>query len=219
MNKPIHLIVEALLFAAERPLGAREIHSWIPDVPLNQVNEALKALQAEYETLERSFVLKEVAQGYQFRTRSGYAPYVIQMLKTSPARLSRAALETLAIVAYKQPVLRQEIERLRGVDVGGILRTLLEKDLIKIMGRKHLPGRPLIYGTTKRFLEVFDLKDLNSLPKLREIREMGAEEAKAVSVPQGSPAPTPSGQEHIPREAEPTPEASGQEGSDPSEPS
>jgi hypothetical protein len=85
-------------------------------------------------------------------------------------------METLAIIAYKQPILRHEIERLRGVDVGGILKTLMEKGLIKIMGRKSLPGRPLIYGTTKRFLEVFDLKDLSSLPKLKEIKDFGSEE-------------------------------------------
>jgi segregation and condensation protein B len=93
------------------------------------------------------------------------------MLRDSPSRLSRAALETLAIVAYKQPVIRQEIERIRGVDAGGVLRALLEKNLIRIMGRKAIPGRPLIYGTTRKFLEVFDLKDLDSLPKLKEISD------------------------------------------------
>jgi segregation and condensation protein B len=98
------------------------------------------------------------------------------MFETSPTRLSRAAMETLSIIAYKQPMLRQEIERFRGVDVGGILRTLMEKGLIKIMGRKDLPGRPLIYGTTNKFLEVFDLKDLESLPKLKEIKAFGSDE-------------------------------------------
>jgi segregation and condensation protein B len=126
--------------------------------------------------MNRSFSLKEVAQGYQIRTKSRYAPYVLKMIRSSPARLSRAAMETLAIIAYKQPIIRQEIERYRGVDVGGILRTLLEKGLIRIVGRKDLPGRPLIYGTTRRFLEVFDLKDLQSLPKLREIEELEANE-------------------------------------------
>jgi segregation and condensation protein B len=91
----------------------------------------------------------------------------------------------LAIIAYKQPILRQEIERLRGVDVGSILRTLLEKELIRVMGRKNLPGRPLIYGTTKRFLEIFDLNDLESLPKLKEIRELGSEEEGSASFSEG----------------------------------
>jgi segregation and condensation protein B len=124
----------------------------------------------------RSFSLKEVASGYQFRSRPEYGSYILSMFQTSPNRLSRAAMETLAIIAYKQPILRQEIERLRGVEVGGILRTLLEKGLIRIMGRRDLPGRPLIYGTTKKFLEVFDLKDIGSLPKLKEIKALGSAE-------------------------------------------
>jgi len=187
MNKSLKLIIEALLFASDKPLSSREIHAWLQDETLSDIKEALKELQAEYDNLERSFVLKEVAQGYQFRTRSVYAPYVLCMLKTSPTRLSRAALETLAIVAYKQPILRQEIERLRGVDVGGILRTLLEKDVIRIMGRKNLPGRPLIYGTTRKFLEVFDLKDLESLPKLKEIRNLGSNEEQITPIPAPPP--------------------------------
>jgi segregation and condensation protein B len=176
MDNPIKLIIEALLFAADRPLSTRDMHTWLPEASLPDIQTAAKELLAEYDTMGRSFVLKEVAKGYQFRTRSEYASFVLLMLKASPARLSRAALETLSIVAYKQPVLRQEIERLRGVDVGGILKMLLEKDLIKIVGRKNLPGRPLIYGTTKKFLEVFDLKDLESLPKLKEIRDLGSYE-------------------------------------------
>jgi segregation and condensation protein B len=186
MDNPIKLIVEALLFASERPLTAREMHTWLPDATLADIKKAAEELLAEYLTMGRSFVLREVAKGYQFRTRSEYASFVALMLKASPARLSRAALETLAIVAYKQPVLRQEIERLRGVDVGGILKTLLEKDLIKIMGRKNLPGRPLIYGTTKKFLEVFDLKDLESLPKLKEIRDLGSYEEQPAPISEES---------------------------------
>jgi segregation and condensation protein B len=124
----------------------------------------------------RSFTLKEVANGYQFRSRSAYGAYIMKMLQRSPNRLSKASMETLAIIAYKQPILRQEVERLRGVDVGGILRALLEKDLIRVMGRKNLPGRPLIYGTTKKFLEVFDLKDLESLPKLKEFNALGGQD-------------------------------------------
>ena len=182
MAKSLKLIIEALLFASDRPLTANEIQTWLPDVTSTNINQVLKELQTEYDTMDRSFRLKEVAKGYQLRTRAEYAPYVLKMLKTSPTRLSRAALETLAIIAYKQPILRQEIERLRGVDVGGILKTLLEKDLIRIMGRKNLPGRPLIYGTTKKFLAVFDLKDLDSLPKLKEITDFGPDEAQTESI-------------------------------------
>jgi segregation and condensation protein B len=172
MGKPLKLIVEALLFAADKPLRVSDIQAFLGEKSASDVREALKELQAEYDSMGRSFTLKEVAQGFQFRTHSEYAPYIVDMLKISPTRLSHAAMETLAIIAYKQPILRQEIERLRGVDAGGILRTLLEKNLIRIMGRKNLPGKPIIYGTTKRFLEVFDLKDLESLPKLKEIKEL-----------------------------------------------
>ena len=193
MEKSLKLIIEALLFSSDRPLTAREITSWLPGETLGAVKEALEALRADYDALERSYCLREVAEGYQFRTRSRYAPFVLRMLKTSPARLSRAALETLAIIAYKQPIIRNEIERLRGVDVGGILRTLLEKGLIRIMGRKSLPGRPLIYGTTRRFLEVFDLKDLQSLPKLKEIKEFGPDEEEATPAAEIPAAPEPSG--------------------------
>jgi len=169
-------MIEAFLFASDRPITANEIHSWLPDAALPDIRQSLEELLNDYGNMGRSFSLRQVAQGYQFRTKAEYAPYVLQMLKASPARLSRAALETLAIIAYKQPILRQEIERLRGVDVGGILRTLLEKNLIRIMGRKNLPGKPLIYGTTRRFLEVFDLKNINSLPKLKEIKGLVSNE-------------------------------------------
>ncbi|MBW1819090.1 MAG: SMC-Scp complex subunit ScpB, partial [Deltaproteobacteria bacterium] len=178
MDKSLKMIIESLLFAADKPLSEKDLHVWLHDAPLGKIREALTALQSEYEDMDRSFALKAVAGGYQFRTRSAYAPYVIHMLKTSPGRLSKAAMETLAIIAYKQPILRSEIERLRGVDVGGIVRTLLEKNLIRIMGRKNLPGKPLIYGTTKKFLEVFDLEDLDSLPKLKEIKDLGADEGQ-----------------------------------------
>jgi segregation and condensation protein B len=176
MSKPLKLVLEALLFAAEKPLSAREIHAWLPEETLEATMEALEALREDYVKMERSFSLTEVAGGYQFRTHPEYAPFILKMMKSAPNRLSKAALETLAIVAYKQPILRQEIERLRGVDVGGILRTLMEKGLVRIVGRKNIPGKPLIYGTTKRFLEVFDLTDLESLPKLKEIQALGSNE-------------------------------------------
>jgi segregation and condensation protein B len=177
MSKSLKMIIEALLYAAEKPLSAKEIRSTVlPDAKETDITGALEVLRNEYESMERSFTLKEVANGYQFRSRSEYAPYIMKMLQKSPSRLSKAAMETLAIISHKQPILRHEIERFRGVDVGGILRTLLEKELIKIMGRKDLPGRPLIYGTSKRFLEVFDLKNISDLPKLKEIGAVGFDE-------------------------------------------
>ena len=194
-SRSLELIIEALLFASDRPISERDIASWLQDARLPEIRAALARLKDRYEEMNRSFTLREVGRGFQFRTRPGYAPYVLTMFKASPSRLSRAALETLAIVAYKQPVLRQEIERLRGVDVGGILRSLMEKGLVKIMGRKNLPGRPLIYGTTRKFLEVFDLKDLDSLPRLKEISELGSDEE------QGTPTKT----ETRPADEEPGP--------------
>ncbi len=176
MSKSLKLIVESLLFASDKPLSAREIHDSLPDVQLAEIKSALEDLKQEYEEMGRSFILKDIANGYQFRSHSEYGPYILKMLQTSPSRLSRAALETLSIIAYKQPILRQEIERYRGVDVGGILRMLGEKDLVKIVGREDLPGRPLIYGTTKKFLEVFDLQSIEALPKLKEIEALGTEE-------------------------------------------
>lgn len=176
MGKSVKLIVEALLFSSEKPLNAKDIHAVMPEIGMSDISSALKVLKYEYEALGRSFYLREISGGYQFRSRSDYSPYILKMLQASPTRLSRATMETLAIVAYKQPVMRQEVERIRGVDVGGVLKTLLEKGLVRIMGRKNLPGRPLVYGTTKKFLEVFDLKDLESLPKLKEIEALGIEE-------------------------------------------
>lgn len=185
MDKSLKLIIESLLFAAEGPIGEKDLHVWLHDASPDKIREALRELEQEYEALGRSFSLKPVAGGYQFRTRPEYAEYVLLMLKAAPGRLSRAAMETLAIIAYKQPILRAEIERLRGVDVGGILKTLMEKDLVRVMGRKNLPGRPLIYGTTRKFLEVFDLRDLDSLPKLKEIKDLGTYEGHAATPAEG----------------------------------
>jgi segregation and condensation protein B len=176
MAKSMKMIIEALLFSSEKPLTVKDIHDCLPDADKAEIKNSLIILQHDYDTLERSFILKEIAGGFQFRSRPEYGSYILRMLQKTPNRLSRATIETLAIIAYKQPIIKSEVERLRGVDVGGILKTLMEKDLIKIMGRKELPGRPLVYGTTKRFLEVFDLKDLSSLPKLKEIKDFVADQ-------------------------------------------
>ncbi|MFH1489468.1 MAG: SMC-Scp complex subunit ScpB, partial [Pseudomonadota bacterium] len=187
MAKSLKLIVEALLFSSDKPLAVRDINACIPDVKAAEIRSALKVLQYEYEAMGRSYALKEVGGGFQFRSRSEYGAYILRMLQTSPGRLSRAAMETLAIIAYKQPIIRQEAERLRGVDVGGILRTLMEKGLIRIMGRKDLPGRPLIYGTTKKFLEIFDLKNIEALPSLKEMKAFGTAEEEPQADPLEGP--------------------------------
>jgi segregation and condensation protein B len=164
-------IIEALVFASEKPLTEEEIKRIVPDVPPREIRGALTDLKKIYEEGSGGISIVEVAGGYQFRTRSEFSEYIKLMLEEKPKRLSRAALETLAIVAYRQPIVRSDVERIRGVDSGGVLKILLERNLVRILGKKDVPGKPLLYGTTKDFLETFGLKDLKSLPT---IREMGA---------------------------------------------
>ncbi len=162
--------IEALLFAADGPLSVEQIRDALEEaVELRAVRTICQALRLEYDKLARAFELVEVAGGFQFRTRPEYGSLVARLRRTSPLKMSKAALEALSIVAYKQPVLRAEIERIRGVDSGGVLKALLERGLIRIVGRENLPGRPLTYGTTRRFLEVFELKNLEAMPSLEEL--------------------------------------------------
>jgi segregation and condensation protein B len=180
-------IIESLLFVAEGPLTIEDIKKALFSAETTEIREALTALEHDYETRKGGFSLNEVAGGYQLRTRPEYNEYIKRLLQPKPLRMSKAALETLAIVAYKQPVIRSDIEHIRGVDSGGILRMLLDRKLIRILGRRTIPGRPLIYGTTKLFLEVFDLKDLKELPTPKEIEaledEAAANEAGSEYVP------------------------------------
>jgi segregation and condensation protein B len=133
------------------------------------VVRALAALGEEYAGDERGFRLQQVAGGYQLRTAPANADFVKALLAQRPVRLTRASLETLAVIAYRQPVTRPEIEAIRGVDVDAVLTTLLERRLVRVLGRKDVVGRPLLYGTTAEFLETFGLKDLASLPTLEEL--------------------------------------------------
>ena len=165
----VRAIIESLLFVSEVPLSLAKLKSVLSMYTHTEITGALENLRLEYDGDEHGFYLAEVAQGYQFRTKPDYGEWIRSLKKIIPTRLSQAALETLAVVAYKQPVLRAEIEAIRGVDVGGVLRMLLEKRLVKILGRKDVPGRPIIYGTTQRFLAVFSLKDISSLPTIGEI--------------------------------------------------
>lgn len=166
-------IIESLLFVAEDPLTIDSIKKVLDSTDSNAIRNVLNELSSEYEARKGGFFLREVAGGYQIRTRSEYSQWIRRLLRPNPLRLSNAALETLAIVAYKQPVIRCDIEHLRGVDCGGILRMLLERKLIRVVGRKEIPGRPMIYTTTKKFLELFELKDLKDLPSPKEIEELG----------------------------------------------
>ena len=172
MMDNIKHIIESLLFVAEEPLSVDRFKKALDNDNTEEIRTTLRKLGEEYEARKGGFYLREVAGGYQLRTRPEYNQWVKKLLQPKPPRLSKAALETLAIVAYKQPIIRSSIEHIRGVDCGGLLRMLLERNMIRVLGRKEIPGRPLIYGTTKRFLEVFDLKDLKDLPTPREIEEL-----------------------------------------------
>ncbi len=171
-------IIEALIFAADRPILLKEIKEVLEDMDSKTILRIIKALQEEYESQERSFLIVEVAGGFLMSTHTRFGEWLKRFYKfRHRERLSPAALETLAIIAYKQPIIRAEIEAVRGVDVAGVLHSLLEKKLIRVMGRKEVIGRPLIYGTTNRFLEHFGLKSLSELPRIGELKE-GKEEKK-----------------------------------------
>jgi len=171
-------IVESLLFVSDVPLRSERICDAL-EVERPLVMQALGELVGEYRDAHRGFVLEEVAEGYQFRTRPEYADWVLRLTKARPVRFSQAALEALAIIAYRQPVTRAEIDYLRGVDSGGVVKTLLERHLIRILGKKDVPGKPMIYGTTREFLEFFGLRDLASLPTLKEFSELAPGELAA----------------------------------------
>ena len=166
-------IVECLLFVADEPLGSERLKKILEPAEAGAIAEAVAALKADYESRRGGFYLAEVAGGYQFRTRPEYTAWIRRLVDPKPVRLSRAALESLAIIAYKQPIIRSDVEHIRGVDCGGVLRQLLERKLVRVLGRKEIAGRPLIYATTRKFLETFDLKDLKDLPTPKEIEEFG----------------------------------------------
>jgi segregation and condensation protein B len=171
-------IVEALVVASREPLAAAQIGSVLPEGGAARVRELVAELNREYREQGRAFEIEEVGGGYQMRTRIELAPYLAQLRTQRALRLSQAALETLAIVAYRQPLTRAEIEHVRGVECGAVLRTLIEHRLVRIAGHRDVPGRPLLYGTTKRFLEVFALASLADLPTLREVEELLGERSE-----------------------------------------
>lgn len=168
-------ILESLLFAAGEPVALAQLANALDNMPREAIRKALAEMAVAYAAGDRGIVLEEIAGGYQLRTPKEHALYVRRLLAAKPPRLSRPLLETLSIVAYRQPITRPEIEQLRGVDSGGVLDTLLERALIKIAGRKEAPGRPMMYATTSEFLELFGLKDLENLPDLAELRALEGE--------------------------------------------
>lgn len=173
-------VLEALLLACPEPLSVKAVKEALGDEAPGpaEVRVAFEELAAEYDSTGRGFELREIAGGFQLFTRPQHAEWVKKLLaKDNSERLSRAALETLAVVAYKQPIARADVERIRGVNVDGVLRTLSERNLIRVMGRMDAVGRPLLYGTTDEFLCHFGLKNLSELPRIEEFA-LSREEAE-----------------------------------------
>jgi len=170
-------ILEALLFVTAEPIPVTRFLALLGAVTKQEVDQALASLSHDYEQEGRGLQLAEVAGGYRIVTKAEFAPWLKRLEKVkAPSKLSRSALESLAIIAYKQPIVRGEVEQIRGVETSGVIRTLLERKLVRIVGRKEEPGRPIMYGTTKVFLEHFGLRDLSQLPPLREFKELGESE-------------------------------------------
>jgi len=165
-------IVEAVILGTPEPLSAQRIAAVVPYAKPAKIKKLVDELNSEYIAQGRAFEIVEVAGGYQMRTLPEFANQLQQIQPQRPLRLSKAALETLAIVAYKQPVTRGDVEDVRGVDAGAVLRSLLERKLVRLAGHKEVPGRPMLYGTTRRFLEVFGLESLEDLPSLRQLEEL-----------------------------------------------
>ncbi len=168
-------IVEGLIFAHPESVTTAALAQVIGGLQPPEVQSVLDELEQEYKDRSRGFMLHRVAGGYQFRTVPAAAPYIIEMRKIKPAKLSRAALEALSIIAYNQPVTRSLIEQIRGVESSATIRSLVDRELAEVVGKKDVPGRPLLYGTTKRFLEVFGLAELASLPPLPDVEALEAD--------------------------------------------
>jgi segregation and condensation protein B len=184
-------VLEGILFVSDSPIRLETLVEILPELSKEEILEGIGRIKTEYEDGSKGVELVEIAGGYQFRTKPQWAEWVNRLNKGKTVNLSRSALETLAIIAYRQPIIRPAIEEIRGVDSGSVLRTLLEKGLIKMMGRKDLPGRPMIYGTTKTFLELFGLNTLSDLPTLKEVQPPPASEEiiKEEKIEASSPAP------------------------------
>jgi segregation and condensation protein B len=165
-------IIEGMLFAAGTPVPVARLVEALDGPDRRTVAAALDRLADRLEHEGRGLRLARVAGGYQLRTLAEHGPWIRRLLGGRPPRLSRAMLETVAIIAYRQPCTRPEIEAIRGVEVDTVLSTLLERRLVRMVGRKEAPGRPILYGTTKEFLEVFGLPDVEALPPLRDLGEM-----------------------------------------------
>ena len=164
-------IIEAILFVSDKPVSIAILKDVLKEIDPTEIRTAIEELNNEYNSSERSFSIKEIAGGFQILTDPVYSTWISSLYKKPSDRMTGPALETLAIIAYKQPLTRSDIEAIRGVNVDGVLHTLEERSLIKTRGRVDGPGRPILYGTTNEFLQHFGLKSLEDLPKLKEFQE------------------------------------------------
>jgi len=169
-------ILEALIFVSDKPLAISQIKEVMENVSEDEIRRAVSELNQDYQTTKRSFIIQEVAGGFRMATRPEFASWLRSLYKSNvKERLTRPSLETLAIIAYKQPVTKPDIEAIRGVNTDGVITTLLERGLVKIAGRKDSPGRPLLYATTDEFLTHFGLGGISDMPKLPEVQQLTAE--------------------------------------------
>jgi len=175
-REEIRSTIESLLFVADGPQSLQRFAEVLDGVDRETIQSILNELQTELEAQNRGIRLAEVAGGYQLRTPKSNADWVKKFLGGRPSRMGKATLETLAIIAYRQPITKAEIEAIRGVDVDGVIGTLLERNLIRAVARKDVPGRPFLYGTTAEFLQLFNLKDLSQLPTLKAMEEISLPE-------------------------------------------
>jgi segregation and condensation protein B len=186
-REEVKSVLESLLFVADGPLTVQRFAEVLDGIDKETIQTLLQELQSDLEAPSRGLQLVEVAGGYQLRTAKVNADWVKKFLGGRPARMGRATLETLAIIAYRQPITKAEIESIRGVDVDGVITTLLERNLIRAVARKDVPGRPFLYGTTAEFLQLFNLRDLTELPTLKETDEISLPEISRDVIPLDHP--------------------------------
>ncbi|MCX5669112.1 MAG: SMC-Scp complex subunit ScpB [Candidatus Omnitrophica bacterium] len=176
-------VIEALIFASEKPITTEQIKKVLDNLDSLSVNKIITELKNDYQAQSRGLRIVEIAGGFQMTTCSDFAPFLKKLFKNRYSdKLSKPALESLAIIAYKQPLTKSEIESLRNVNVDGVMKSLIDKNLIRICGRKKIPGRPFVYGTTREFLEHFGLKSLTDLPKMEDFTVLAQEKEAQVDI-------------------------------------
>ncbi|MFZ5802993.1 MAG: SMC-Scp complex subunit ScpB [Candidatus Omnitrophota bacterium] len=208
-------VLEAILYASGKPVTVQELKKVIRGFSARDIEEGFRALQADYAAANRAYEVLEIAGGFELATKKEYAPWMIKLeLQKKIRQATQSALETLAILAYKQPITRAEIEELRGVDSSGVLTTLIERGFIKIVGKKEVLGRPFLYGTTEKFLEHFGLNTLKDLPNIEEIKtlvETAVKKDELLGRPQIVDIPPEMPQNQAPENAGPDPEPAPEE--------